>query len=60
MIDAADFQLDSGDLLSIQGFGRAMITDIGGKTKKIKCAFHIKRCLNNMKFMKANINTLHN
>ncbi|PHK50664.1 RNA-binding protein [Staphylococcus edaphicus] len=36
IIDAADFQVDRGDLLSIQGFGRAMITDIGGKTKKDK------------------------
>ena len=36
IIDSADFQLDKGDLLSIQGYGRAMITDIGGKTKKDK------------------------
>ena len=42
VIDAADFQLDSGDLLSIQGFGRAMITDIGGKTKKDKIRISYK------------------
>ncbi|WP_332299491.1 RNA-binding protein [Staphylococcus gallinarum] len=36
IIDAADFQLASGDLLSIQGFGRAKVTDIGGTTKKDK------------------------
>ena len=42
VIDAADFQLDSGDLLSIQGFGRAMITDIGGKTKKDKMRISYK------------------
>lgn len=34
IIDSVDFQLDQGDLLSVQGYGRAMITDIGGKTKK--------------------------
>lgn len=42
MIDATDFQLDSGDLLSIQGYGRAMITDIGGKTKKDKVRISYK------------------
>lgn len=42
VIDATDFQLDSGDLLSIQGFGRAMITDIGGKTKKDKIRISYK------------------
>ncbi|RIL91736.1 RNA-binding protein [Staphylococcus cohnii] len=36
IIDSADFQLDKGDLLSIQGYGRAMVVDIGGKTKKDK------------------------
>lgn len=36
VIDAADFQVGSGDLLSIQGFGRAQITEIGGTTKKDK------------------------
>ncbi|SCT17840.1 RNA-binding domain protein YlmH [Staphylococcus caeli] len=36
IIDSADFQLDRGDLLSIQGYGRAMLVDIGGKTKKDK------------------------
>ena len=42
VVDVADFQLDSGDLLSIQGFGRAMITDIGGKTKKDKIRISYK------------------
>lgn len=42
VIDAADFQLDSGDLLSIQGFGRAMITEIGSKTKKDKIRISYK------------------
>lgn len=36
IIDATDFQLASGDLLSIQGFGRAKVTEIGGTTKKDK------------------------
>ncbi|WP_145467577.1 YlmH family RNA-binding protein [Staphylococcus pettenkoferi] len=36
IVDSVNFQLDVGDLLSIQGFGRARITDIGGKTKKDK------------------------
>ncbi|AQM40283.1 MULTISPECIES: YlmH family RNA-binding protein [Staphylococcus] len=42
IIDSADFQLDKGDLLSIQGYGRAMITDIGGKTKKDKVRISYK------------------
>ena len=36
IIDSPDFQLEMNDLLSIQGFGRAQVTDIGGRTKKIK------------------------
>jgi len=36
LIDSPDFQLQNNDLLSIQGFGRARIIDIGGKTKKEK------------------------
>lgn len=36
LIDSLDFQLQNNDLLSIQGFGRARIIDIGGKTKKEK------------------------
>lgn len=36
IIDSVDFQLDSEDLISVQGYGRAMITQIGGKTKKDK------------------------
>nr|WP_229294362.1 YlmH/Sll1252 family protein [Staphylococcus kloosii] len=36
IIDSVDFQLDSDDLISVQGYGRAMITDIGGRTKKDK------------------------
>ena len=36
LIDSTDFQLQNNDLLSIQGFGRARIIDIGGKTKKEK------------------------
>lgn len=36
LIDSPDFQLQNNDLLSIQGFGRARIGDIGGKTKKEK------------------------
>ncbi|WP_251516292.1 MULTISPECIES: RNA-binding protein [unclassified Staphylococcus] len=36
IIEQTDFQLDNDDLLSIQGFGRAKITELGGKTKKDK------------------------
>ena len=36
LTDSPDFQLQNNDLLSIQGFGRARIIDIGGKTKKEK------------------------
>nr|WP_276517147.1 YlmH/Sll1252 family protein [Staphylococcus hominis] len=36
LIDSPDFQLQNNDLLSIQGFGRARIVDIGGKTQKEK------------------------
>lgn len=36
LIDSPDFQLQNNDLLSIQGFGRARIVDIVGKTKKEK------------------------
>ncbi|ARJ51621.1 RNA-binding protein [Staphylococcus lutrae] len=36
LIEAADFQLEVGDLLSIQGYGRAKITNIGTRTKKDK------------------------
>ncbi|WP_415425782.1 RNA-binding protein [Staphylococcus borealis] len=36
IIDSPDFQIQTNDLLSIQGFGRAQITDIGGRTKKDK------------------------
>ena len=36
LIDSPDFQLQNNDLISIQGFGRARIIDIGGKTKKEK------------------------
>ncbi|MCT1925598.1 YlmH family RNA-binding protein [Staphylococcus pasteuri] len=36
IIDSPDFQLEMNDLLSIQGFGRAQMTDIGGRTKKDK------------------------
>ncbi|SCT07121.1 RNA binding protein [Staphylococcus aureus] len=36
IVDSADFQLQANDLISIQGFGRAHITDLGGKTKKDK------------------------
>ena len=36
IIDTPDFQLEQNDLLSIQGFGRAQITQIGGRTKKDK------------------------
>ncbi len=42
IIDSVDFQLDKGDLLSIQGYGRAMIVDIGGKTKKDKTRISYK------------------
>ncbi|MEQ7790794.1 MULTISPECIES: RNA-binding protein [Staphylococcus] len=42
IIDSVDFQLDQGDLLSVQGYGRAMITDIGGKTKKDKIRISYK------------------
>ncbi|OHO72287.1 RNA-binding protein [Staphylococcus sp. HMSC036D05] len=36
IVDTPDFQLEKNDLLSIQGFGRAQITEIGGRTKKDK------------------------
>ncbi|MCJ1656560.1 RNA-binding protein [Staphylococcus sp. NRL 16/872] len=36
IIDSPDFQVQINDLLSIQGFGRAQITDVGGRTKKDK------------------------
>ncbi|GGA81137.1 RNA-binding protein [Staphylococcus muscae] len=36
VIEAVDYQLEQGDLLSIQGFGRARITAIGDRTKKDK------------------------
>lgn len=36
IIDSVDFQLASDDLISVQGYGRAMIIEIGGKTKKDK------------------------
>ena len=36
IVDTPDFQLEQNDLLSIQGFGRARIIDIGGRTKKNK------------------------
>ncbi|MCU5745727.1 RNA-binding protein [Staphylococcus sp. SQ8-PEA] len=39
-VNSVNFQLDKDDVLSIQGFGRARITEIGGKTKKDK--LHIK------------------
>lgn len=42
IIDSADFQLDKGDLLSIQGYGRAMVVDIGGKTKRDKTRISYK------------------
>jgi RNA-binding protein YlmH len=42
IIDSVDFQLDQGDLLSVQGYERAMITDIGGKTKKDKIRISYK------------------
>ena len=34
IVDTPDFQLEKNDLLSIQGFGRAQITEIGGRTKR--------------------------
>ncbi len=36
IVDSADFQLQQNNLISIQGFGRTHITDLGGKTKKDK------------------------
>ncbi len=36
LIEAADFQLQAGDLLSIQGYGRAKVVEIGSRTKKDK------------------------
>lgn len=36
VVDTPDFQLQPNDLLSIQGFGRAQLLEIGGKTKKDK------------------------
>ena len=40
VIDSTDFQLEQNDLLSIQGYGRAQIVEIGGKTKKNKLHIH--------------------
>ena len=40
IIDSTDFQLEQNDLLSIQGYGRAQIVEIGGKTKKNKLHIH--------------------
>ena len=34
IIDSTDFQLEQNDLLSIQGYGRAQIVEIGGKQKE--------------------------
>ena len=34
IIDSIDFQLEQNDLLSIQGYGRAQIVEIGGKPKE--------------------------
>ncbi|MCQ9290491.1 RNA-binding protein [Staphylococcus hyicus] len=36
LIESVDFQLDEGDLLSIQGYGRARVVQIGERTKKDK------------------------
>ena len=36
LVESADFQLDEGDLISIQGYGRARIIEIGERTKKDK------------------------
>ncbi|QLK86953.1 RNA-binding protein [Staphylococcus sp. 17KM0847] len=36
VIESVDYQLEQGDLLSIQGFGRARIVTIGERTKKDK------------------------
>lgn len=46
IVDSADFQLQANDLISIQGFGRAHITDLGGKTKKIKRTLPIEHYSN--------------
>ena len=40
IIDSTDFQLEQNDLLSIQGYGRAQIVEIGGKNKKNKLHIH--------------------
>ena len=42
IIDASDFQLAQEDLLSIQGYGRAVVVEIGGKTKKDKVRISYK------------------
>ena len=36
IVEASDFQLEPNDLLSIQGYGRAQLLEIGGRTKKDK------------------------
>ncbi|MGV3243741.1 YlmH family RNA-binding protein [Staphylococcus sp. 11262D007BW] len=36
IVESVDFQLSEGDLLSIQGFGRAKVVTIGSRTKKDK------------------------
>ena len=48
IVDTPDFQLEKNDLLSIQGFGRAQITEIGGRTKKINYTLPIKHYLNSI------------
>ncbi|UEX89394.1 RNA-binding protein [Staphylococcus ratti] len=36
IVESVDFQLAEGDVISIQGYGRAKITEIGERTKKDK------------------------
>ena len=53
IIDSPDFQLEMNDLLSIQGFGRAQMTDIGGRTKKIKYTLPIIHYSNSVKLRRT-------
>ena len=48
IVEASDFQLEPNDLLSIQGYGRAQLLEIGGRTKRINTTLRIKHYLNSV------------
>ncbi len=43
VVPSASHQLKEGDLISVRGFGRFRITEIGGKTKKDRTVLEIER-----------------